>query len=268
MSITDRFYHTLLRERDELTYQIGLYSGWIAQKKRRIERIDEQLTESERKGSGSNVNTGEEITVDYEALSEVRAKPKSADTVLKGVYYAADGSVVVTDRHRLLRIADAHNFAEPFVADAKTGVTIDGNFPDTSRIIPNEDGSTQIIVKGSQIKPLAARIKLAVDAVKLAGESTKIVTLKVSDECFELLAQYREIGVDLRLLNEGQTFGESLLVSCNVEYLLDAVNVFVDAGSPELAVNFYGKTRPIVLKDGANGIEAVVLPYRTAEPSE
>jgi len=45
----ERYKFALLRERDELTYQIGLYSGWIAQKQRRIAHIDEQISEMERK---------------------------------------------------------------------------------------------------------------------------------------------------------------------------------------------------------------------------
>jgi len=184
--------------------------------------------------------------------------------VLRGVKYEADGSVVVTDRHRLLRIADAHSFAEPFVADAKTGALIEGTYPDTSRIIPSEAGTTDIMIIGTDIKALLQGVKLAVGAAKLAGVPTKLITLQIVGGTYEIKAQYNDNSVDLRLRGEGVAAGEDLTVSCNAEYLLDAINVFVDAGTSKLTIDFYGKTHPIILRDKQNGIEAVVLPYRVS----
>lgn len=43
-------YFALLRERDELRYQIELYSGWIAEKQRRIGNIETEMAKLERKG--------------------------------------------------------------------------------------------------------------------------------------------------------------------------------------------------------------------------
>jgi len=45
----ERHYYALLRERDELRYQIELYSGWIAKKERRIGNIEVELAKFERK---------------------------------------------------------------------------------------------------------------------------------------------------------------------------------------------------------------------------
>lgn len=46
----ERLYYALLRERDELRYQVELYNGWIADKLRRIGHIEAEMTKLERKG--------------------------------------------------------------------------------------------------------------------------------------------------------------------------------------------------------------------------
>lgn len=51
MMDAERLYYALLRERDELTYQIGLYNGWIEKKRSRIEYINGELTKYERKST-------------------------------------------------------------------------------------------------------------------------------------------------------------------------------------------------------------------------
>lgn len=51
MTEAERRYFALLRERDELSYQIGLYNGWIDKKRDRIEYIDGELTMYTRKST-------------------------------------------------------------------------------------------------------------------------------------------------------------------------------------------------------------------------
>jgi len=69
--LTNRRYYALLRERDELTYQIGIWQGFIDKRNARLAEIDRQLAEYETKGRDVIVNTSEKTTVSYEALSEV-----------------------------------------------------------------------------------------------------------------------------------------------------------------------------------------------------
>lgn len=49
MTDADRRYFALLRERDELTYHIGVWNGFIEKKRSRIEYIDGELTKYERR---------------------------------------------------------------------------------------------------------------------------------------------------------------------------------------------------------------------------
>lgn len=49
VDLAERRYYALLRERDELTYQIGVWNGFIEKKRARIEYIDEELTKYERR---------------------------------------------------------------------------------------------------------------------------------------------------------------------------------------------------------------------------
>ncbi|WP_337102372.1 hypothetical protein [Paenibacillus sp. YIM B09110] len=194
------------------------------------------------------------------------AKQNGSTPVLEGVHYAADGSLIVTDRHKLLRIGGAHSFAEPFTSHAVTGAPIDGQFPDTSRIIPMELPSQITLIndglKRDDLKDAIARVKLAVEAAKVAGGVAfcaelayvgSSVTLTV-DSDFPRVKLTVGIGADIS--------GSDMTVAFNAELFLAALNVFKDAGSKRVIIGLTGAMSPIVLRDEENEIDAIVLPYR------
>lgn len=185
--------------------------------------------------------------------------------VLQGVHYSADGSVVCTDRHVLLRIGGAHNFTEPFTSHAKTGAVIDGVFPDTSRIIPQELPTRITLVETphvSGIKDAIARVKVALEAAKLAGDKLYVARLESVESGVRLTVNNAETNVSYSAMITSDRFGPYADVTFNAEYLLNALNVFKDAGSRRVIIGITGSTSPIVLRDEENEIEAVVLPYR------
>lgn len=52
--LTNRRYYALLRERDELMYQIDIWRGFIDKRNARLAEIDRQLAEIERKEGGAS----------------------------------------------------------------------------------------------------------------------------------------------------------------------------------------------------------------------
>ncbi|WP_433943649.1 hypothetical protein [Paenibacillus sp. SN-8-1] len=189
-----------------------------------------------------------------------------ATPILQGVHYSADGSVVATDRHTLIRIGGAHNFTEAFTSHAKTGAPIDGQYPDTSRIIPM-DLPTQIALvsdwpRRDDIKDAIARTKVALEATKLSGDKTYIARLTLVGTDVRLSANNDETPYRFSAGISADTFGPDAEVSFNAEYLLNALNVFKDAGSRRVIIGVTGEASPIVLRDEENEIDVIVLPYR------
>lgn len=192
-----------------------------------------------------------------------------ATPVLQGVHYAADGSVVCTDRHVLLRIGGAHNFTEAFTSHAKTGAVIDGVFPDTSRIIPQELPTQITLIRKhvgrDDIKDAIARTKVALEAAKLSGEKTYVARLTLVGETVRLSANNDALPYRFSAGITADIFGPDAEVSFNAEYMLNALNVFKDAGSSRVIIGITGAMSPIVLRDEENEIDAIVLPYRVAK---
>lgn len=195
-------------------------------------------------------------------------KPNGATPVLEGIHYAAGGSVVVTDRHKLMRIGGAHGFTEPFTSHAVTGGRLDGQYPDTSKIIPQDFKSTITLLnvgKRSDLKDMTARVKLAVDISKIAGDPAKIATIrKKADGTPLLTVDNSELSLKYSVALTADTDGDDVEVSFNAEYMLAALNVFKDAGSARITIGMNGAMSIIVLRDEDNEIDVVVLPYRRA----
>ncbi|MGF9711670.1 hypothetical protein [Paenibacillus naphthalenovorans] len=189
------------------------------------------------------------------------AKNGSATPVLEGAHYGADGSIVTTDCHKLLRIGGAHNFTEPFTSHAVTGAPISGDYPDTSKFIPMEL-PTQITLY--DIKDAIARVKLAVDIAKAIGDKLSIVTLTTESLAAKLSINNDDNAMYYTAALPGDLYGEGKTVLLNAAYLLDALNVFKDAGSARVIIGLIGPLSPIVLRDEENEIDAIVLPYRRA----
>jgi DNA polymerase III sliding clamp (beta) subunit (PCNA family) len=195
------------------------------------------------------------------------AKNGSSTSVLEGAHYAADGSVIVCDRHKLLRIQDAHNFTEPFTSHCVTGAPIDGTYPGTSKLIPMELKTQITLIDGynrADIKDAIARVKLAVDVAKLYGDKTNVATLTYAGSSVILSVKDEIPTVSFWAGINADITGPDETVSFNAEYMLAALNVFKDAGSSRVIIGLTGAMTPIVLRDEDNGIDVIILPYRRA----
>lgn len=193
------------------------------------------------------------------------AKSNGSTPVIEGAHYAADGSIVTTDRHKMLRIGGAHSFTEPFTSHAVTGAPIEGAYPDTSKIIPHELTTQITLVDGynrADIKDAIARVKLVVEAAKVAGDKSFVATLKQAAGSVTLSVGSVVDDVAVVVKIAADTLGDDGIVSLNAEYLLAALNVFKDAGSARVIIGINGAMQPVVLRDETNEIDVIVLPYR------
>lgn len=185
----------------------------------------------------------------------------ASHAILKGVYHAPDGSLAVTDSHRLYFAKNAHSNAEPQTIEPKTGAVIDGNYPEVSRLIP-ESSSAKYTVR--------LDVKQAIDAFKALLAVNKLdtnamypmTTVGITDDCtvvfvaenHVLSARYEPAAAD----------GEGEEITFNTQYFADALALFKDVGIPEITMRCYGAVRPFTLTaaGGDDELLALLLPIR------
>lgn len=179
--------------------------------------------------------------------------------VTDGIHYSADGSAIMTDRHRLLRIRDIHTNTEPSTRCLKTGAPIDGQYPDTTKVFP-ADMNAQLTITDANIPKLIVVTKAIVAVAKSIGDKVPVITIING-----LLTYNNDASIT--------TFRSALTsdavkhppIALNPTYFAEALAVFKDVGSAEVSVFISGQLSPIVLYDDKVGVDMIVLPVRTPE---
>lgn len=135
---------------------------------------------------------------------------------------------------------------------------LDGVYPDTSKIIPQQYKTELIINK-----------KLLLDAIDRAyvlsrEENTNIVNLRTMDnETIEISSSLSEYGQIKDEIATDKMDGEPLKISFNSKYMLDALKT-VD--SELIFIGFTGAMSPIIIKpEGDESMLHLILPYRTTQ---
>lgn len=182
--------------------------------------------------------------------------------ILKGVYHAPDGSIAVTDSHRLYFAKNAHINAEPQTIEPKTGAVIDGKYPDVSRLIPDPRDakySVRLDVKQSvdAFKALLATNKLGEDA-KHPQTGVELS----DDRAVTFIAENNVIKTEYVLPTRADRYGDKM--TFNTQYFADALALFKDVGATEITMRYYGSMRPFTLTAGEDDeLLALILPIRT-----
>ena len=185
-------------------------------------------------------------TFQKHALKLTKSKTAKNRPTLQGIHYLKDGAVC-TDSHRMYKINAPMPGLEGQTINPDTGATIEGNYPDTSRLWPEQ------FVKHDtwELKPAIAFLK----AVKL---------LKINHVTYKG-------GVLSAVSDDGQTTLERILdlssaverTVINTVYLLEALELLFTSN---MQASFLWNDRyaPIVLRDYAHSpiLEALVLPIR------
>jgi DNA polymerase III sliding clamp (beta) subunit (PCNA family) len=194
------------------------------------------------------------------AVSETRP-------ILKGVFHRQDGSLVVTDSHRLYVAKDGHSRVDGAIINPKTGEMIDGNYPDVSRIIPDShptgvihiedikqtlEAVNALVTAGSFVFSGQKKLPKNKVVIKICSDDDKKITLKTKNEIFK--AEYF-----LTFANEVEP---GFTISLTGEYLSQALALFKATGYNQVDINLYGRLRPFVLKGFDDSLQALILPVR------
>jgi DNA polymerase-3 subunit beta len=134
---------------------------------------------------------------------------------------------------------------------------LDGMYPDTTRIIP-EQFKTEIVVE-------TKRLLDAMDRAYLLSreEKTNIVNLNTEEnETIVISSSLSELGRITEQCEVEHLQGESLKISFNAKYMLDALKVI---DSDQIYLGFNGAMSPILVRPvDDNRLLNLVLPYRTS----
>lgn len=133
---------------------------------------------------------------------------------------------------------------------------LDGTFPDTSKIIP-QNFKTELII----------HTRTLIDAIDRAyllsrEEKTNIVRLITNDDdSIEVSSTSSELGKVTEQLSVISQQGEPLRIAFNSKFMLDALKVI---DSEELVLGFTGPMSPIIIKPQDHDHSMyLILPYRT-----
>jgi DNA polymerase III sliding clamp (beta) subunit (PCNA family) len=182
--------------------------------------------------------------------------------ILKGVHHAKGGTLMVTDSRRLYQAKNAHSNQLDEVVDPKTGRSIDGNYPDVSRLIPGKNDAkftVRIAVKES-VDAFAALLK----SNYVAGKYKAVTKAHVNDNgeiAFTVENQYMTSSYTV-----GSIDGEPGELAFDTSFMVDALNLFKAVGATELEFRYYGKLRPFTLTSGLDDeLLALLLPIRMGD---
>ena len=135
---------------------------------------------------------------------------------------------------------------------------IEGNYPDTNRLIPKEsDYNLDLVFDVAELRHSMERARLlttqtANGTVKLTFNGDSVVTT----------ANSPEVGSVHEEVSTLEQTGSELAISFNPEYLIDALKVIK---SPEVRIRFISNVRPFTLqpKNDEEGFVQLITPVRT-----
>lgn len=135
---------------------------------------------------------------------------------------------------------------------------IEGSYPDTNRLIPNEADYTLDLVFD------AAQLRHTMDRARLLTVMTTNGTVKltVSGDSVVTTANSPEVGSVHEELTALSKEGNDLAISFNPEYLIDALKVIK---TPEVRIRFISNVRPFTLqpRNEESGFVQLITPVRT-----
>lgn len=210
------------------------------------------------------------MTVSYVTFMKHAEKvTKAASTsrpVLKGVYHASCGSLIVTDSHRLYLAKNSHLNAASEIVYPKTGARIDGTYPDVSRLIPQSGDAKYSFTMPVKEASETFNALLKLDKVGSSKGMTELVS-ESDSVTFSLIgsslvsARYSPV----THIDGGAVGG----LTFSTRYFAEALALFKDAGATEVTFRYYDKLRPFTLTTGQDDeILALLLPIRSGVVSE
>lgn len=132
---------------------------------------------------------------------------------------------------------------------------LDGNYPDTSRLIPTESKTTLTLSTKELYKAIERASLLAKE------ERNNVVKLRTEDETVEISSQSLELGRVFETLKPEKLEGDPLRISFSAKFMMDALGKI---DSENVEIHFIGPMRPIIIRPiGEDEILMLILPIRT-----
>lgn len=133
---------------------------------------------------------------------------------------------------------------------------LDGNYPDTSKLIPNES-KTEVIVSTKQFLQAIERASL----LAREGRNNVVKLVSENDQQLEISSNSPEIGKVFEHVAVDSFEGEGLKISFSAKYMMDALKA-VDG--TEIRISFTGAMRPFLIRPiDSDEIIQLILPVRT-----
>lgn len=179
--------------------------------------------------------------------------------ILKCAHYDSDGSITVTDSHRLLQIKNFHNHERSFNQDLSTMNIIDGAYPDVNRLIPTEHHTEITISLDVLIRIMKALGTSSSEVVRWDILENKIVFSNQSDKMY--------YGEPIEISANASIEGEKYTISFIAKYVKECCEFFVDAKEryavDNVKIKMFSPIRPAVFTIDETKYVYIVTPVRT-----
>ncbi|MBS4218192.1 DNA polymerase III subunit beta [Bacillus sp. FJAT-49711] len=133
---------------------------------------------------------------------------------------------------------------------------LEGNYPDTSRLIPTES-KTELVLQAKDFLHAIDRASLLA-----RGERNNVVKLVTLEEkTIEISSTTPEIGNVVEQIQSESISGEELKISFSAKYMMDALKALEGT---DIIIHFTGAMRPFIIKSvDDESILQLILPVRT-----
>jgi len=134
---------------------------------------------------------------------------------------------------------------------------LEGNYPDTSRLIPSES-KTELIINTKEFLQAIDRASL----LAREGRNPNVVKLStLSSGVIEISSNTPEVGKVVEQVQSNSIDGEDLKISFSAKYMMDALKALEGL---EIKINFTGAMRPFIIHPmNDESIIQLILPVRT-----
>jgi DNA polymerase III subunit beta len=133
---------------------------------------------------------------------------------------------------------------------------LEGNYPDTSRLIPNES-KTDIVLQSKEFLHAIDRASL----LAREGRNNVVKFSAIEDGSIEISSNTPEVGKVVEEIKSQSVSGEELKISFSAKYMMDALKALEGT---EIKISFTGAMRPFIIQPmNDETILQLILPVRT-----
>ena len=133
---------------------------------------------------------------------------------------------------------------------------LEGNYPDTSRLIPNES-KTDIVLQSKEFLHAIDRASL----LAREGRNNVVKFSAIEDGSIEISSNTPEVGKVVEEIKSQSVSGEELKISFSAKYMMDALKALEGT---EIKISFTGAMRPFIIQPMNDAtILQLILPVRT-----